>query len=506
VTSRLLLRDAVTSNRGIQAVLLGAALVVLWRQQGAFGFYEDEGLNLLKGFMVAAGHPLYSSVYSDQPPLFTWILALAIRLFGADYHGLRFISLFSGWALLAGAMAVAGQMGGSSARVVTVVFLLACAPFLKFGSSILITTPALALGVWAIYFALRFASQGSRRALAASGYLLGFGAITKLAVLYLFPVVILALASRATGTPLRRRIAHIVIWCSSFALPLAVAVIVTPASHMIWELVLPHIAGFRLAAQQAARARREMLLAPGMESAYAAGVVGLLVAARADPRRGAFLLVWLLDVVAWMLIHRPLWEHHLPDLLVPLAICAGAGSAGLRPRVESAGVVPRAILALTPRVLVTIAFLSQLFAWEYWRNLFAGPSEASLRKVASALMQVTSPQDWVLVDRPSIAFFARRRVPPSMVLIATKRIASGDLTDRELLEALDQYKPAAVVLCTELLCPFRAFQTELERRFEPIPQRFAPDFGLDRCELLERTAYPPSGAHSPRSRRCTVAQ
>ncbi len=39
-------------------------------------FDTDEGLNLMRSMLVVMGHPLYSEVSSDQPPLFTLILGL----------------------------------------------------------------------------------------------------------------------------------------------------------------------------------------------------------------------------------------------------------------------------------------------------------------------------------------------------------------------------------------------------------------------------------------------
>ena len=45
-------------------------------------FDTDEGLNLMRSMLVVSGHHLYSEVSSDQPPLFTQILALLFRVTG----------------------------------------------------------------------------------------------------------------------------------------------------------------------------------------------------------------------------------------------------------------------------------------------------------------------------------------------------------------------------------------------------------------------------------------
>ncbi len=48
----------------------------------ALEFGGDEGYELMKGFLVSLGHPLYREVWNDQPPLHTELLTLLFRLFG----------------------------------------------------------------------------------------------------------------------------------------------------------------------------------------------------------------------------------------------------------------------------------------------------------------------------------------------------------------------------------------------------------------------------------------
>src|ERR1044071_4782812 len=60
-------------------------------------FDSDEGLNLMRSMLVVLGHPLYSEVSSDQPPLFTQILALLLRVVGFEVNPARvLVLLFSG--------------------------------------------------------------------------------------------------------------------------------------------------------------------------------------------------------------------------------------------------------------------------------------------------------------------------------------------------------------------------------------------------------------------------
>jgi len=52
-----------------------------------------------------------------------------------------------------------------------------------------------------------------------------------------------------------------------------------------------------------------------------------------------------------------------------------------------------------------------------------------------------------------------------MVLLAQKRIVSGDLTDQDLVAALETHSPDAIVLCTHLLDGYTAFRARLRERY-----------------------------------------
>src|SRR5215475_11070792 len=67
-------------------------------------FDSDEGLNLMRSMLVALGHPLYREVSSDQPPLFTQLLAMVFRMTGFEVNPARLlVLLFSTLLVWAGA-------------------------------------------------------------------------------------------------------------------------------------------------------------------------------------------------------------------------------------------------------------------------------------------------------------------------------------------------------------------------------------------------------------------
>ena len=58
-----------------------------------FWIYSDEGFVLMKALLVSRGYPLYSQVWSDQPPLHTDLLALIFRLNGPGVFAARLLTL-----------------------------------------------------------------------------------------------------------------------------------------------------------------------------------------------------------------------------------------------------------------------------------------------------------------------------------------------------------------------------------------------------------------------------
>jgi 4-amino-4-deoxy-L-arabinose transferase-like glycosyltransferase len=475
--------------------VVAAALVLCWAR-GRFGFYEDEGLNLLKAAAVAAGHPLYTEIYSDQAPLFTWAMAATMRIFGASVAVGGAVALVAGVLAWAGACAVARALGGRGAGLVCGAVLLALAPFLKFATTVVITTPALAAGLWSLHFALR-ARDGPTRLRSASGALLALACLLKLGTVYLLPVVVVA-EGRFGAAP-RGWMATTARWLAGFAVPIAVAALVCPVRVMIPQLTEPHVAALAYYGDQAAVMRRAMLLAPGMVVLYAAAAGAWLRLARTGRRHQALVLaVWVGVVLCWLLVHRPIWAHHLPDLLVPLAVCLAAGATApgdpgpLRSGAPGAARL-RDRWARAAVAAVSLAGLAiHLGTYRYWRRFYDNASEDALAGVAERVARASRPDEWVMSDRPMIAFLTRRRSPPELVAVMRKRILAGGLDDGALVGAFARYRPAALALCTDLLEPFSSFQALLARDYEvqaTVRLRRAETGRSDgRCRVLVRRA------------------
>jgi 4-amino-4-deoxy-L-arabinose transferase-like glycosyltransferase len=449
-----------------------ASTLLLEAARDRIGFYEDDGINLLKAFMVARGHPLYREVFSDQAPLYTWILAGALKLGAAGYEPLRQIAIGFGALGLTAAFAIALELGGLAAGVVTLVILGTLAPVLKFFTAVIIGVAALALACSAVAIAL---TAGERRrpgwSMAAGG-LLGAACAVKLSFVYFLPVLLLAGGRR-------RGWAWLVGGWAAALLGVAGLVDVRAA---LPQLFGTHLAAYGAFAERAGELRRVLLLGQNLPVLYAVAVVSLVIAVRRRVAAAA-VLVWVAIVALWMAIHRPLWPHHLPELLVPLAIAVGTAVGVV---LRSGAAWRRLVLAAVPVAVVVAADLAAL---PRWQRLSDNVPLTTLAAVAERIAALTAPGDRVIVDRPILAFLASREVPPALAMLSRKRVETGGVTEADLEQALRGDRPRLVALCGTVLRRLPGFRAALDRGYTPVHRevlgwRFSDRTTL--CQLFTR--------------------
>ena len=66
----------------------------------AFQYDTDEGLNLMKSLLQLRGRHLYSEIWSDQPPVFTYVLSGWFKLTGQNVNAARILVLLFSFGLL----------------------------------------------------------------------------------------------------------------------------------------------------------------------------------------------------------------------------------------------------------------------------------------------------------------------------------------------------------------------------------------------------------------------
>src|SRR5690242_1246340 len=175
---------------GACVIALALALQTL---QGPSTDY-DEGVYWQSLRAMANGHPLFSSVFSSQPPLFLLSVYPFYMLLGQSLGAARLALIVFSLAGIAGTY-IAGRALGHRAIGAVACLLLALDPLYEHGAHTLqAELPSVALQIWAVACAaLAMRVSGRRRTwlVVGSGALLGCALLIKLfAIAALVPIVL----------------------------------------------------------------------------------------------------------------------------------------------------------------------------------------------------------------------------------------------------------------------------------------------------------------------------
>jgi 4-amino-4-deoxy-L-arabinose transferase-like glycosyltransferase len=433
------------SSRGLPANALAFglpavfALVVSVSGQwwSPHAFDADEGINLGKAALVAAGFHPYADIWNDQPPLLTYILAGAQELFPWSLGAARLTILLFACLLLHSVFTVVRQSAGTAAAATSVV-LLATAPLMwRLSISVMIGLPAVALAMSACAIVYRRHEAGLIRG-AVAGLVFALSLQTKLFTAAAFPAF-LAMAYLSGQEKSRTdRVRMSVVALSATAAGF-LAIELAVGEPLLTQLISPHVAeevrsGYSLFAS-ALRLGENLIQQPFVLFATLLAVVWRPVS---DLQKAW--LIWIGCTVVVLLGHTPLRYHHVFLLLVPMACLGGEAlwrflwgigpgwNAVARYRVHLAIVLPIALFAYA--ILLLRPF-----------HLAPGDGDGTAR-----LLPYAQKDPFVATDQPFEAFQARLLVLPELVVFSKKRIDTHSLTAATLIEAVAARRPGQVML------------------------------------------------------------
>ncbi len=452
----------------------------LWQANHLGGAFwdTDEGLNVIKAYLVQGGAELYSEVWADQPPGLTQLLAWSFDLFAPTMEVARAVVLAHALILLVAVAWIVREAGGGWPAAIGAAALVAFAPnFFWASRAVMIGLPALSLAVLSIAMAMAYARNGRRSLLLAGGLVFGIGLLEKLIGLYLVVPIAIAVWGRYAGdsgseerfsSGLDRSRAFVVdglVMALGAASVLVIALLAYDTRAMIDQAIGTVISARDVPEYALDRAWSLDKLAFWLfgEHRYLIGpaAIGVYALLRERSNAAAVLLTWLVLTLVALLNQAPLWpKHHFLALLVVLAPLAGVGLdrggravVGLfrRWRVRSAASGGRDYGPHPFFVLCSIAALSamlhgipdayrgdvmRLEAAPFKENGELPESDAwtKLDAAVELVKSQTAPDDYIVTDHGVLAFRAGRRVPTELAVISGKRLAVGRLTAERLIE------------------------------------------------------------------------
>ena len=434
----------------VTAIAVIAIVIVVTRLPALGGgeYDYDEGVYWLSLQSMQAGHPLFSAVYSSQPPAFLLFAQPPWALLGASITAARAVML--AWAVVgvtAGSV-IAWRLGGRAAAVAAAV-VLAVDPLMVRQSIVLQADgPATSLALVAVAMAALAVTVRPPRwaaaAAAGAGAALVTGVLTKLFDVAAIPPLVALLAL----SPMWRRLA--IAACAGALL--AAAVILLPL-HGAWAAIWNDSVGLHVNTRSItygislgdALAQRWYL-----EVIAAAGAV---FGWRRHRRLVITGLVWVAGGVAAMAATTPLWQHHAVSLSPGLALLVAAGVSSVATSLVRGGMpampwsaATLGAAALAGSGVILVSGLGQLQA----SNDF-GP-------IVSRLSQATSASAEVLGDEQFAQALAHRPAPPQFVDTSHTRLIGSGVTAQQLEDTASRDPVCAVLFATGRMASVPGFE------------------------------------------------
>jgi hypothetical protein len=499
---------------------------------GGLRWNFDEGITVHKAWHLLEGVPLYTAIWSDQPPGQTVVVALAFRLLGVSVAAARTVTVWHGlvgilgtaWAAVEILRAQSARRGALWLGGVGAAAVLVVAPnFLWAARAAMLGINTFSLATAAVAAVLTYARTGRRAWLALAGLLLGASLWEKLQMVYLGPLfgaVVLAVGHRrrtggagrgggpaALGASIRSTALDLTVLAVASLGPLALSFAAFEPSAMAAQALGSYF-DTRAAYEVDWRANAELLriwLLTDNRGLAALAAAGLLAALRRPGIVVVAAAAWPALTVATAMQHAPLWlEDHFEPFLFALAAWSGAAMgagvmaagdlkawlAGRRPdraararlparaavvvaATAAAGVV--AVSAL-PHVLAVDRQLSRARDYENDGRLLSDADwvehdrgEAVMRAAAEVLRAHSTDDEPVIIDDQMIAFVAGRHVPPELAALSSRRIRIRAISGAELRAITARYRPPIVWLWKGQLSHFESYPAWLAAHYAPGP-------------------------------------
>ena len=450
-----------------------------------FEFDLDEGLEAMKSMLLARGYPLYTQIWSDQPPFMTYLLAISFRLFGFEVNVGRLLILILASALLGSACYLLYRVWGPGHALAGVLLIFLLPFFTQLSVSIMFGLPAVAFATLALTALLFWHRERKPIWLALSGITLALSLLTKLFTGFLAPVFLIGLilpdGNHPAPSPNRwtwlKPAFTWGLWFGGAVLGLGL-LMVGPGN--IPQLLNTHLL---------ARGMERYTAFPGTYTItqyifqtwplLALALIGLALSWRRQRLFAFYSAAWALIAYGLLFFHQPVWYHHTLLVTVPLALLAGAaageGLAHTLQLLRRAAVLSRftllALLALAGFALILRTRLPQVLPDLQRPPFFVTGAAHAPWQEQMFLVKMSNhaaDTDWVLTNLPMYAFRVGLPVPPFLGAMSEKRISTGQLSEADIISVLEEYQPEQVLLGRR---EFPALEQILERDYKLLYER-----------------------------------
>lgn len=478
-------RGGALQGRLASLLVVIAAGLYLWPIAGYTRDY-DEGVYWQSLRAMAAGHPLFSSVFSSQPPMFLLSIYPFYMAFGQTIAAARIGVAIFGLIGIVAMYWLASEIAGPWAGLIAAALLAVDPHYLHQATTLQAEGPAVAIEILAVALAVAASRRTGRWRLALAalaGVAVAFGTLIKL-----LDVVALVPIALYLGAPLLRAFdggdgrirrpteAGLRVGARAAARDLGlvaaggiVATVIALAPFFgdfgaLWNQVVT----FHLAAAHTEKwpigGNLRTILGGfkwiGIPAAFAVAVAWW----RRDWRMAPPLL-WLLASVVILARQVPLFDHHVVIIGPCLALMVALTPDMLGPVVNRVAGrwLGLGVMVATLVVFVVTAYQGVRVA----RGTANGPGDAAQAQIA-AIQSFTTPGEVIVTDDQYAAAAADHSVPPELVDTSLVRAASGYLTAAQLESILTRDNIRVIIIATGRLNTVQGFDSWLQAHYRKL--------------------------------------
>ncbi|MEM8722864.1 MAG: glycosyltransferase family 39 protein [Cyanobacteria bacterium P01_G01_bin.39] len=439
---------------------IGGLSIINW--YGCFEFDPDEGINLIKAFLLNSDYQLYQDIWNDQPPLLTYLLSWWFKLFEANVDLARILILLCSTILLWQTWLILYLLGGVLHAYIGCLFLLIAPNYWKLSVSVMVGLPCITLALGALLSIILWHKTYKRRWLIVSALLLSLSVLTKLFTFFIAPIILGGIICDHLKQLKKTS------WYHKLQLP-ALWLIIFSGSSLLILILLVGIDNIDLLVNNHTSARtieafQDMALGRSIKNDYRLFLIGFtiwgsIIACKRQQWQILYFAAWS-SIAYWLLInHRPIWYHQVLLLQVPAIIMVGYALGNIITTAVHSG---RTYFRFNFRIILTF-FTTVVF---YCAILLIGEQTKTTSKeinylskacnsdiistshdqqFLTAIEQSSQHSDWLVTDSPIFAFRAGMPVPPQTAVLSRKQLETGNITEEQLIEIIKQYQPHQIL-------------------------------------------------------------